>query len=112
MKTHFKLSTGPACGRGKRSTDHAHEVTCGLCMRDEHYRKAMIDLNAKKAQQFAEQIPTRVKEPWREGSIECGNCGSDLFRIGDRTCYGHYENYHCAKCGNIESRLTEIGMSF
>lgn len=59
------------------------------------------------------QVPRTRIEPWKPGVFMlCSECKHGYFRIGDRTCYGHYQDYVCANCGHKESRLTEKGMSF
>ena len=118
MKTHFAVKVAfstefaSSCGRGKRMDTNVYDVTCGLCKQRSAFILAKDEADSARHKRFMESIPTRVREPWREGNIECRGCGSDLFRHGDRTCYGHYDNFVCANCGNVESRLTEIGMSF
>lgn len=107
MKRHFK----DGCGRGKAVTDNVYAVTCLICKSSESYVKAKEAADKAKHEAFLAQVPRVMGEPWKEGNIVCRSCGNETFRIGDRTCYGHYANFHCAACGNIESRLTETGMS-
>lgn len=114
LKMHWTDSKkgGPACGRGQRVSDNVYAVTCDTCRGREDYHDAWREAEAKRYEAFMAQEPRQFREPWRDGNIVCRECNGELFRIGDRTCYGHYENYHCANCGHIEERLTETGMSF
>lgn len=112
LKTHYRHNGESECGtQSSHLTNHAHEVSCGRCKRKPGFQYAMMAFESAKAQAFTAQVPRRISEPWRDGNIVC-ECGNDTFRIGDRSCYGHYDNYHCAECGEIQSRLTETGMSF
>lgn len=108
MKTH--LTQG--CNRGKVTTTNVYAVTCELCKRSVPYQVAKEVADASRQAAFEAQTPRQVREPWREGVIICSECGGDLFRMGGRTCYGHYQEHVCAACGHSESRLTETGMSF
>lgn len=108
MKTHFP----GGCGRGKSTTEDVYRVTCLVCNTSEPYLTAKAAADAAKRERFYATPPRQFAEPWRDGTITCSECGGDLFRMGDRSCYGHYENYVCAACGHSESRLTETGMSF
>lgn len=114
MKTHFEHGPhGNACGRASaRSTTSVYAVDCLACQKSDQYAAAKDVADAAKHERFMAQVPRQIGEPWREGHIVCRECDGDLFRIGDRTCYGHYQNYVCAACGHVESRLTETGMSF
>lgn len=109
-KVHFNKG----CGRGTGNfvTDNVNRVTCRTCGSREAFIDAKAKAEAEKMEAFLAQEPRAVKEPWRDGNIECTQCGWDLFRMTDRTCYGHYDNWVCAACGYTESRLTETGMSF
>lgn len=113
-KTHYSVGPhGNACGRASaRTTTNVYAVTCLLCQGNSQFvaGKKIAD-DARKAA-LAAQVPHGVREPWREGDIACRQCGGELFRNLDRTCYGHYDNWACAACGHVESRLTETGMSF
>lgn len=118
-KTHFSVdpanSTQVACGREVNDhgqTPFTERVTCGTCKQRTSFKRQKVKDDKAKHERFLAQSPREVAEPWREGNVHCTNCGNMLFRIGDRTCYGHYENYHCSSCGHVESRLTETGMSF
>lgn len=113
-KIHFEHGPhGNACGRASsRSTTNVHRVDCRACGKTPQFIEAMATAQAVKMEQFLAQEPRVIKEPWKEGYIECTQCGWDQFRMADRTCHGHYENYVCAACGHNESRLTETGMSF
>lgn len=120
MKTHYYDGNKNACGqpvsmrpdRSLRINTNTFEVDCGSCILRNSFQEAHQKAVLKKERQFMEQIPRQIREPWREGNIECRSCGSNFFRVGDRTCYGHYDNFHCSNCGHVESRLTETGMSF
>lgn len=113
MKTHYEHGPhGNACGRASsNSTTEPHRVTCLVCQKSDQFLAAKSVADAAKHEAFMAQTPRQFREPWKSGNIVC-ECGSDLFRMGNRTCYGHYQNYHCSACGHIESRLTETGMSF
>lgn len=113
MKTHFRFNGEAECGiDSKRLTNLANEVDCQKCMKKKAFKYAISEYEAKRERQFNEQIPRVMREPWWDGYIECRSCGGKYFRQGDRTCYGHYDNYVCSNCGHVESRLTEIGMAF
>lgn len=114
MKTHLAIGPhGNACGRvGNKYTTNVYSVTCLSCQNNHQFIEAKRIADEAKQQRFNEQIPRVVSEPWRDGNIECRECGHEYFRMADRTCYGHYDNYVCANCGHTESRLTETGMSF
>lgn len=107
-KTHFTNG----CGRGQSTTDDVRRVTCLFCNTSEPFLSAKAAADAAKREAFQAQVPQQFREPWNTGNIVCKSCGNDRFRMGDRTCYGHYENYVCSACGGTESRLTETGMSF
>lgn len=117
-KTHFSVdpanSLDVACGRTVNDhgqTPFVERVTCGACKNRGEYDRAMKDHLIAKEKSFMAQTPRQYGEPWRDGIIVCQN-GHDTFRLGDRTCYGHYDNFVCATCGDVQSRLTETGMSF
>lgn len=113
-KIHFNVNHKPACGREGRIADGPFGVTCLACAKQEAYIEAMAKAAADKMERFLAQEPRPITEPWHEGNVPmvCSECGGTLFRVADRTCYGHYQNYTCAGCGHNESRLTETGMSF
>lgn len=112
MKSHFAVNDKSECGRGKVITDKVRRVTCLVCQSREAFVLAKAADDADRLQAFYDQTPRTFAEPWNgKGNIVC-NCGSDLFRQADRTCYGHYDNYVCASCGETTQRLTETGMSF
>lgn len=118
-KTHFSVdpanSLDVACGRNVNDfgqTPFVERVTCQSCKGKGEYNRALRDHLLLKEQRFLAQAPREYREPWNDGNIACRECSGVLFRIGDRTCYGHYENYHCDECGHVESRMTERGMSF
>ena len=107
-----KMHFVKGCGRGDTTTN-PYMVTCGLCQVKGDYIKAKEEADAVRKALFESQVPRTFMEPWNgKGNITCRDCGEDKFRHGDRTCYGHYDNFHCANCGHVESRLTETGMSF
>lgn len=112
MKFHFSVNGSPLCGRGARLTSVPRQVTCLVCQRADQFLAALNAENAERHKAFMAQTPREFREPWRDGNVVCRECGGTEFRMGDRTCYGHYENYHCASCGHVESRLTETGMSY
>lgn len=105
-----------ACGRGRRLAETPSRVTCDLCKAKPAFIEAKARVDAARQAAFEAQVPRTFSEPWHQpyGSVPmvCKGCGGDQFRHGDRTCMGHYDNFHCAACGHIESRLTETGMSF
>lgn len=115
LKTHYEHGPhGTACGRAStHTTTNVYRVTCLSCKsRDQFLVSLKIADDARKAA-FEAQVPRQFDEPWhRDQKIICKSCGGDTFRHGGRTCYGHYDNWHCANCDNVESRLTETGMSF
>lgn len=110
-KIHYKIT---ACTKAARTTDNVNQVTCGRCVKQPVFKQAQGEALAKEAETFLAQEPRPVQEPWRDGTMLCSECGGTLFRIGNRTCHGHYQDYHCANpaCSHVESRLTETGMSF
>lgn len=114
MKTHFQVNDAPVCGRGARISLHPRRVDCLLCRNTVEFKAAEYDDEVARAAAFQAQVPQTFREPWytEPTLIVCDGCGADKFRMADRTCYGHYENYVCASCGHTESRLTETGMSF
>jgi hypothetical protein len=114
MKTHYMTKTGRACHLTSvgRNTDNTFAVTCGFCMKKPEFKAAEDAALIAKQEAFDAQVPSMVREPWKAGAMKCSECGHERFRHGDRTCYGHYDNWHCAACGHVESRLTETGMSF
>ena len=113
-KTHFTINDRTVCGtiNPLRRTTIPQRTTCLKCTRQPEYLEAKGKEDEERKAAFMAQEPRTYKEPWKSGTIECSECGNTEFRIGDRTCYGHYENFHCANCGHVESRLTETGMSF
>jgi hypothetical protein len=113
VKYHFVVESGLACGRqGKVITDRVGKVTCLNCQKSPEFIEAKAEVDAQLHAAFLAQTPREYREPWGEGVIRCSECGGQEFRMGNRTCYGHYQNYHCGACGHVESRLTETGMSF
>lgn len=125
LKTHYEHGPhGNACGRASaRSTTEAGRVTCLACQKSDQFIAAKKVADESRKAAFEAQKPHKIAEPWKQGHIICSGfvydlsdalskCGNDLFREGDRSCYGHYQSFHCSKCGHIESRLTETGMSF
>lgn len=108
MKIHYT----DGCGRGKATTSDVRRVSCLICNTSEPFLTAKAAADVAKREAFYAQTPRQFREPWRSGNIVCRECGGDEFRMGDRTCYGHYENYVCSACGHSESRLTETGMAF
>lgn len=119
MKRH--LSTGrhtkTACNRVVAAntwhTESPASVTCLACQNSGAYQALKAEQDAARLVAFMAQTPRHFGEPWKTGeTITCKTCGGKEFRNGDRTCHGHYDNFHCAECGNVESRLTETGMSF
>lgn len=115
MKTHYEHGPhGNACGRvGNRSSTDVYRVDCLNCLKAEQFIEAKRIADEVRQAKFEAQVPRTYREPWGElDNITCRICNGDKFRIGPRGLYGHYENYHCAECGHVESRLTEIGMSF
>lgn len=109
LKTHF--ATG-AASHGPRETTNVYQVDCRRCMLTPAYSEAKEKADDERHAAFMAQTPSPMEEPWKAGVMVCSSCAGHFFRIGDRTCYGHYANYHCASCGHVESRLTERGMSF
>lgn len=118
MRTHFAVKVAfstevvASCGRGKRVDSNVYRVDCLTCQKRGAYILARDEADSARHAAFMAQTPARLGEPWKDGHIVCRNCDGDLFRIGDRTCYGQYQDYVCANCGHKESRLTEKGMSF
>lgn len=117
-KKHYaKTGNGTGvCGRtpsnARNATNNVFAVDCRRCQAQSEFIDAMAKAAADKMEAFLTQEPRKVREPWKDGDMTCGECGGDLFRHADRTCYGHYDNWVCAGCGHNESRLTETGMSF
>lgn len=117
MRTHFAVkppfdaTAAPACGRGQRIDTNVYRVDCGLCVKQDAYILAKDEADSAKHAAFMAQTPRQYGEPWKDGIIVCQN-GHDTFRYGDRSCYGHYDNFVCATCGDVQSRLTETGMCF
>lgn len=113
-KTHYQHGPhGNACGRASNShTTNVYRVTCLSCQKSDQFLAAREIADSARHQAFMAQEPRVISEPWKYGNVVCRECNGDKFRIGDRTCYGHYENFHCANCGHVESRLTETGMAF
>lgn len=115
MKTHYEHGPhGTACGRASsKTTTNVYRVDCLVCQnRDQFLAAKKIADDAKQAK-FMAQVAKPYMEPWQPGEfIICSECKGGNFRLGDRTCYGHYDNFHCANCGHVESRLTETGMMF
>jgi hypothetical protein len=117
-KLHFEIANGVACGRavvtGTWVTPKVYRVTCLNCKTTPEFFDAKAEQDAARKAAFEAQEPRQYIEPWRSNTVAmvCSECSGQLFREGDRTCYGHYANYHCAACGHVESRLTETGMSF
>lgn len=114
MKTHFRFNGEAECGiDSKRLTNLANEVNCKKCMKKKAFKYAIAEYEAQHMRNFMAQPGRTIMEPWKHGEfMSCSSCGGNYFRTGDRTCYGHYDNFHCIKCGHVESRLTETGMSF
>lgn len=112
-KYHFYLEKGNACGRaGRVITDRVNYVTCLNCKATPEFKEAKADLDAQREAAFQAQEPRQVGEPWQNGLIVCRVDGTDLFRYRGRSCYGHYDDWVCAECGTVASRLTETGMCF
>lgn len=111
-QAHNNMNLISACGRGSRVDTDVYRVDCLKCQGLSEYRLVKEKADAAKHEAFMAQVPRIMGEPWKDGQILCSKCNHDLFRVGDRTCYGHYANFHCANCGHVESRLTETGMSF
>lgn len=117
-KTHLAvLSIGTnvttACGRKGRTSDEARRVTCLVCQSKPAFAEVKFNEDQARQAAFLAQTPRQMQEPWYEhGTIMvCRECGTDQFRMGDRTTMGHYQSYVCVN-GHTESRLTETGMSF
>lgn len=115
-KPPFDTTARSLCGAGTRRTENVWNVDCLNCQKSDVFILAMDEAKREKHERFLAQTPREFAEPWHqpygERKIECKSCGGNTFRQGDRTCYGHYDNFHCSNCGNVESRLTETGMSF
>lgn len=113
MKTHFEHGPhGNACRRASsKSTTNVYRVDCLACQKSDQFIEAKKVADAARHKKFMAQEPREYNEPWRDGVMTCPN-GHTKFRIGDRTCYGHYDNFHCSECDEVVSRLTERGMSF
>lgn len=115
MRTHFGSKGGTAlCGRGKRVSENVRRVDCLLCQAIPLFARAKTTDALARKEAFDAQVPRQLSEPWHQGNVPmvCRVDGGTLFRMGERTCMGHYQNYVCASCGHAESRLTETGMSF
>lgn len=119
MRTHFAVkppmdaTAVAACGRGKRIDSNVYRVDCLNCQKQDAYILAKDEADSARHAAFMAQEPRQLMEPWDHSkAMRCRECGNGTFRIGDRTCYGHYQDYVCAECGHKESRLTETGMSF
>lgn len=115
MKIHYEHGPhGNACGRtGQRSSTSIYAVTCLNCQKSGQFIEAKKVAERVKHERFMSQEPHEVREPWRDGlPMVCSGCGDVLFRDMDRSCFGHYDNWQCANCQHVESRLTETGMSF
>ena len=117
MRTHFAFKPPfdarevSACGRGQRLTSNPFRVDCLNCQKQDSFTLALDEAKSERYRAFMDQPLRTIAEPWQKGSIVCRVCGTDQFRIGDRTTYGHYQDYVC-EAGHKESRLTETGMSF
>jgi hypothetical protein len=111
-KIHFNVNGHNACGRTGRMLESVNRVTCLNCQKRPEFIEAQVKATAAETEAFLAQEPREFREPWKEGTITCGECLGTLFREANRTCYGHYANYVCAGCGSNQSRLTETGMSF
>lgn len=121
MKTHFAvkvpfdLTMASACGIGRRLNDSVYAVDCLNCKSKDAFILAKDEADSAKHAAFMAQEPKKVSEPWHQpyGKVPmvCKECGNDTFRHKGRSCHGHYDDHACAKCGHIESRLTETGMS-
>lgn len=114
MKVHLNVEGASLCGRGSSLHKSPRAVTCNLCRNSERFAKVKEADDKRRHEAFMSQVPRQIREPWltMPVNITCRECQGNLFREGDRTCYGHYANFHCANCGHVESRLTETGMSF
>lgn len=120
MRTHFAVKVAfstevvASCGRGSRVDSNVYNVDCLACQKRDAYILAKDEADSKRHAAFMAQEPRQFMEPWHteKKAMRCRNCGNGTFRMGDRTCYGHYQDYVCAECGHKESRLTETGMSF
>lgn len=114
VKPPFDMTEVAACGRGSRIRSNVFDVDCRNCQKQDSFILAMDEAKSAKHKAFMAQEPRPMSEPWHEGNVPmvCKNCQGNLFRVGERTCYGHYQNYVCSACGGTESRLTETGMSF
>lgn len=114
MKRHYITKRGTACGREGWTTERVGNVTCLNCQKRPEYITAENERQIQHKAAFEAQTPRRIREPWHQEVVYmvCKQCGHNLFREGDRTCYGHYAEYYCGQCGGNESRLTETGMSF
>lgn len=108
------VRTAAVCHRSAkpgRLTRDARRVTCLDCKKDVRWHAAWIDQRKAVEAAFEATEPREFSEPWRTGTITCNACGSTRFRAQGRSCYGHYEDYQCADCRKVTSRLTETGMS-
>lgn len=112
VKAPFNAVAEAACGRGRHIVDNVYRVDCLNCQKQDAFILAKDEAESKRHAAFLAQEPRALAEPWKAGNIVCRNCGGERFRVGDRTCYGHYQDYVCADCSHKESRLTETGMSF
>lgn len=122
MRTHFAvrppydMTKQAACGqKGKyvRLDDNAFRTDCLKCQDTDAHILALDEAKSERHKAFMAQPGKTVMEPWQPGKFMlCKSCGNGMFRHGERTCHGHYDNWHCVNCGNVESRLTETGMCF
>lgn len=116
MKTHLAITSptgvASACGRGARMDTSASRTTCLNCQRQPEYIEAKANADAKAEAAFWAQTPGPARGQFDTENIVCRECDGDMFRPKGRSCYGHYEDYKCANCGHVTSRITETGMSF
>lgn len=120
LKTHFQVKvpfsteTKAACGRGQRTDTNPFRTDCRLCQNTDAHILALDEAKSARHAAIMAQPAVQRNEPWHTEPtpMVCKNCGNDTFRMGDRTCHGHYQDYLCGKCGEATSRLTETGMSF
>jgi hypothetical protein len=112
-KTHYAHGPhGNACKRASaKGTTNVYRVDCLACQKSDQFTAAKVEADAKRHETFMAQEPREFGEPWKDGIITC-MMGHTLFRYAGRSCYGHYDEYVCAECGDAQSRLTEAGMSF
>ncbi len=116
MKIHFSLE-GPAVAcrfKAKRWTALVSRVDCLRCQKTPEFIEVKAAADKVKQEAFDAQEPRIIREPWHQEVVYmvCKACGHNLFRYRGRSCMGHYEDHVCSRCGNVESRLTETGMSF